>query len=79
MRRVGSYEAKTHLPRLLAAVEAGETIAITRRGATVAILTPAGDATRSTAGAAIAGLRTFRRRHPIGDATIRALIDEGRR
>ncbi|QLH38071.1 MAG: type II toxin-antitoxin system prevent-host-death family antitoxin [Defluviicoccus sp.] len=32
MREVGTYEAKTHLPELLKAVETGETIVITRRG-----------------------------------------------
>ena len=32
MRTVGSYEAKTHLPRLLSQVEKGETITITKRG-----------------------------------------------
>ena len=41
MREVGSYEAKTHLPELLKAVEKGETIVITRRGAPVARLVPA--------------------------------------
>ena len=29
MKSVGSYEAKTHLPRLLSQVEKGETITIT--------------------------------------------------
>ena len=38
---VGSYEAKTHLPRLLDRVEHGETIVITRHGKPVAKLVPA--------------------------------------
>jgi len=40
MREVGAFEAKTHLSELLAAVEAGETVTITRRGKAVAQLTP---------------------------------------
>lgn len=40
MREVGAFEAKTHLSELLAAVEAGETVTITRRGRAVAQLTP---------------------------------------
>lgn len=79
MRRVGAYEAKTHLPRLLTAVEAGETIAITRRGATIALLSPVGDPERTAVAGAIERLRTFRRRHPLDGTTIRELIDEGRR
>ena len=40
MREVGAFEAKTHLSELLAAVEAGEMITITRRGKPVAELRP---------------------------------------
>lgn len=42
MREVGAFEAKTHLAELLAAVEAGETVTITRRGRPVAQLVPMG-------------------------------------
>ena len=41
MRSVGSYEAKTHLPRLLSEVEKGGTIIITRRGKPIARIVPA--------------------------------------
>jgi prevent-host-death family protein len=41
MRRIGAYEAKTHLPRLLDEVEAGETVTITKHGRPVAVLAPA--------------------------------------
>ena len=37
MKSVGSYEAKTHLPRLLSQVEKGETITITKRGKPIAV------------------------------------------
>ena len=40
MKFVGSYEAKTHLPRLLSQVEKGETITITRRGKPIARIVP---------------------------------------
>ena len=36
MTTVTAYEAKTHLPRLIRAVERGETVIITRRGKPVA-------------------------------------------
>ncbi|MBK7612191.1 MAG: type II toxin-antitoxin system prevent-host-death family antitoxin [Actinomycetales bacterium] len=37
---VGAYEAKTHLPALLAQVERGETVTITRHGRPIARLIP---------------------------------------
>src|SRR5918995_502225 len=40
MKQIGVYEAKTHLPRLLEEVEAGETITITRHGKPVARFVP---------------------------------------
>ncbi len=40
MRLVGAFAAKTHLTELRAAVEAGESITITRRGKAVAVLSP---------------------------------------
>jgi prevent-host-death family protein len=41
MKSVGSYEAKTHLPRLLSQVEKGETITITKRRKPIARIVPA--------------------------------------
>ena len=79
MRTVGSYEAKTHLPRLLKAVEAGETITITVRGVPIAILTsPRPDKVISVEEASKA-LRAFRATHQLAGLTIRDLVDEGRR
>jgi len=79
MRRVGAYQAKTHLPQLLDDVAHGETITITRRGVPVAVLGP--PTTRSTLSVkeAVAGLRAFRQRHSLAGLSIRELIDEGRR
>ena len=78
MRQIGAYEAKTHLPRLLDEVAAGESITITKHGRPVAMLVPAGPA-RKAAVAAAESLLTFRREHRLGEIRIRELIDEGRK
>jgi prevent-host-death family protein len=52
MAAVNIHEAKTHLSRLLADVERGEEVVITRAGAPVAKLVPfRGDRVRRTPGA----------------------------
>ena len=79
MRRVGAYEAKTHLPRLLDEVAQGEAITITKHGVAIAVLVPASARGTTTTAEAIAGLRAFRRDHKLGGMSIRELIDEGRR
>lgn len=75
---VGSYEAKTHLPRLLEQVAAGETVLITKHGREVAKLVPAGPRPQDPA-TAIAALRKARTGIRRGRGTVRAMIDEGRR
>jgi prevent-host-death family protein len=86
MRQVGAFEAKTHLSELLAAVEAGEEITITRRGRAVARLVPVAAATGR--GAALARITALRRRiitalrRRIGGLTVEDILsarDEGRR
>ncbi|MFN8631621.1 MAG: type II toxin-antitoxin system prevent-host-death family antitoxin [Chloroflexota bacterium] len=79
MRELGAYEAKTHLPRLLDEVAAGEPITITKHGVPVAVLIPSSPATPAAVLSAIAGLRSFRRAHRLEGVTIRELIEEGRR
>jgi prevent-host-death family protein len=79
MRRIGVYEAKTHLPRILAEVAKGEAITITKHGVAVAVLSPAATPTSLATGEAITGLRAFRQAHPLRGLSIRELIDEGRR
>ncbi len=79
MRSVGSYEAKTHLPRLLKAVEAGETITITKHGVPIAILTSPRTEVALAVQDASSALRRFRATHDLAGGTIRELIDEGRR
>lgn len=81
MKKLGAYEAKTHLSRLLDEVEAGASYAITKHGRAVALLVPA-TAGRSgmTVTEAIDGLRKFRTGRRLGDdVTLRDLINDGRR
>jgi prevent-host-death family protein len=85
MTTVSSYEAKTHLPRLLRQVQQGEEFIITRHGMPVARLgpvkTPAPVETskKLTPREAIDAILEFRKGHSLGGLTLRELIDEGRR
>ena len=79
-RTVGAYEAKTHLPQLLDEVSRGETITITKRGVPVAMLVPLPSKRRMTAEEVIEEFRKLREHvKPLGDLSIRDLIEEGRR
>jgi prevent-host-death family protein len=53
MREVQATEAKAHLAEVLRAVERGESIAITRRGRTIAHIVPAGSVGEPSRSAAI--------------------------
>ena len=79
MRRVGSYEAKTHLPRLLDEVAGGESIEITKHGVPVAVLSPVSQPIDADRSALFEEFRAFRQAHPLRGLTIRELIDDGRR
>lgn len=85
MRELGAFEAKTHLSELLAAVEAGERILITRRGKPVAELRAvADDRTESRRNALEAAARLKVRiaassETPFSTEELLALRDEGRR
>lgn len=61
---IGSFDAKTHLARLLTRVERGESFTITRRGRAVAKLAPVtGDgAQRRSPGDVVARFRSLRER-----------------
>lgn len=78
VREVGAFEAKTHLSALLAAVEAGETVTITRRGKAVARLVPVAG-TSSGRLAALSRLSTIGAKAGMTVAEILSLRDEGRR
>lgn len=82
MREVGSYEAKTHLPELLKAVEKGEEITITRRGRAVARLVPVVETRDPEATlAAIRRMRERARKKGVGKfdwAEWKRCVEEGR-
>lgn len=75
---IGSYEAKTHLPRLLDEVEAGASYTITKHGRPVARLVPVSKVRRSPeeVRAAFARLRDLAGPQTVSIAEARA---EGRR
>ena len=81
MKSVGSYDAKTHLPRLLAEVERGESITITRSGKPIARLIPAPGPQPDDVSQVIAAFRAFSQRQgrTLGGLSIREAIEEGRR
>lgn len=79
MRSIGSYEAKTHLPRLLDEVAKGERITITKHGVPVALLVPADAVSARDVDAVIARFREFRKGNRLDGLSIKDLINEGRR
>ena len=81
MTSVGSYQAKTHLPELLARVAHGEKILITRRGVAVALLTQPPQHRIPDARQVVEDMLALRERcGPIrGKQSVRELIEEGRR
>lgn len=76
-KTVGIYDAKNTLSELLDRVEAGETIAVTRHGRKVALLTPV-NPQRPAARQAIARLRQLRAGSRLGGLKVKDLRDEGR-
>lgn len=79
MQKIGAYEAKTHLPRLLKLVARGEKIIITKHGVPVATLQPPDTVKRAPVREVIEQLREFRRNKLLDGPTLKELIEEGRR
>jgi prevent-host-death family protein len=79
MDSVGAYEAKTHLPKLLARVIKGEKITITKHGVPLAVLQPPPSSRKASPRQVIAEMRKFRDRHTLDGLSIREMIEEGRR
>ena len=78
MKKVGSFEAKTHLSALLLDAERGETITITKKGRPVAQLGPIKSALPArTPAEAMKKLLSMKVR--LRGIAVRDLIDEGRR
>ncbi len=78
MAKIGAYEAKTRFAALLNRVEKGETVEITRHGATIAVLVPP-DRDRRQAKDVISDLRRFSAGRRLRPVKLRTLIEEGRR
>ena len=79
MKTIGAYEAKTHLPRLLDEVAAGEHITITKHGHPVAMLTPLPQKKVVNLSDIIEGFRALRQEINLEGLSIREMIEEGRR
>ncbi len=80
MNDIALFEAKNRLSELIHRVEAGEEIAITRRGKVVArLVPPAPEEADQRARDAIAGLRASRQGVSLGRLNSRDLIRDGRR
>jgi len=82
MDSVGSFEAKTHLPKLLDRVARGERITITKHGKPVAMLVPAEPGLEQDVTQTVKEMLAYRDRQKrtLGPGeTLRGLIEEGRR
>ncbi|MFZ5532472.1 MAG: type II toxin-antitoxin system Phd/YefM family antitoxin [Pseudomonadota bacterium] len=76
---IGAYEAKTRLPALLRAVQAGARLTITQRGKPIAELVPYGTTQRHVKTGAAERMKAFMHAHDaIATQDIKALIEEGR-
>lgn len=79
METIGSFDAKTHLSRLLDRVAKGESFTITKSGRPVARLVPVQEKHPVDLQQVLAETRAFRKAHPLGELSIKELINEGRR
>ena len=79
MAEIGAFEAKTHLPRLLKRVQAGERFVITRHNRPVAESIPFRTRDAGKIWTAIDELKAFQKIHELGGPTVRQMIEEGRR
>lgn len=83
MRTFQASEAKTHFLRILDEVERGKTVAVTRRGKTIARIVPVGpsdEERRERTERAMASILEIRKRtKPLSVEEILAARDEGRR
>ncbi len=78
-KKVGLFEAKTHLSALVEEARLGAEIEITRRGETVARLTPPQSRNTEEIRQAIEGLKRLSSTQTLGGLAIKDLINEGRK
>lgn len=76
--QIGSYEAKTQLPKLLRQVKAGKSFTITNRGEAIADLVPSAGAKSKDKVTAVNRLKAFMQENPVSGVNIKALIEAGR-
>lgn len=79
MEKIGAYEAKTHLPKLLERVEKGERFVITRHGKPVAELVPLTRRSPERIRATIERLKIFQATHRLEGLPVREMIEQGRK
>lgn len=79
MEKVSSYEAKTHLSRLLGKVVNGKSITITKHGVPIAEIIPVPSKRKKDPKKVIEELQSFRKGLKRGNLTVRKMIEEGRR
>ena len=79
MEKVGAYEAKTHLPKLLERAAKGHRVTITKHGVPIAVLGPYDPEKSADTEAIIKQLLEFRENNSLSEFTIREMIEEGRR
>lgn len=79
MPEIGAFEAKTHLPRLLQRVQAGERFVITKHQRPVAELIPFRPHDAGKVREAIASLQAFQETHSLSGVSIHRMIEEGRK
>lgn len=79
MEKVGAYEAKTHLPRLLKLVAQGEKFLITRHGVPVATLQAPDAVSNIPAREVIKQIREFRSKHSLEGVSLKEMIEKGRK
>jgi len=79
MKKVGAYEAKTHLPRLLEQVKEGEGIIITKHDLPVAVLKPYQPEQQADTRMVIDNIYKLREGNRLSGLSIRDLIEEGRK
>jgi prevent-host-death family protein len=78
MKKIGAFEAKTHLSRLLDEVARGERFTITKHGVPVAVLAPVSKEHIRPVRDVIRDIYAFQREHELGDITLKELIEKGR-
>lgn len=79
MQTVAAFEAKTHFSKLLAQVEQGEEVTITKHGQVVAKLVPVRAPECMSRAEAARRLRELAKKNRLDGLDWKALRDEGRR